>query len=101
MRIELNGWQKNSLFVVGAVAFCSATLFWVQNNYRAFSATENLSLSGLEKAVHLQPSNAEYHDLLGRYYLFAAQDPKRANTEFQTAVSLDPNSSRFSLDLAT
>src|SRR5207245_1868751 len=68
---------------------------------RASVAAEQISQAGLEKAVHLEPRSAEYHNLLGRFYVFALQEPKKADTELQTATRLDANSLRYWLDVAT
>src|SRR5438270_2572247 len=101
MRIELNSRLKNLSFAAGCFLLTLPYLFWIQNHYRASVAAEELSRTALEKAVHLEPQNAEYHDLLGRFYLFASQEPKKADAELQTAARLDANSSRYWLDVAT
>src|SRR4051812_48448159 len=100
MRIELNSGFKNVSFAAGAVIFSCAYIFWVQNDYRASAAAAEVSHSGLERAVALEPGNAENRDTLGRFYLYALQDAKSARSEFTAAVALDNNSSRYWLDLA-
>src|SRR5207244_7311519 len=100
MRIELNSRLKNVSFTIGYLFLTLPYLFWIQNHYRASVAAEQISQAGLEKAVHLEPRSAEYHGLLGRFYLFALQEPKRADTELQAAARLDGNSARYWLDVA-
>jgi hypothetical protein len=54
----------------------------------------------LKRAARLDPGNAEYRYLLGRYELLAAQSPQAAMPWLETATSLNPHSARYWLDLA-
>jgi hypothetical protein len=100
MRIELNSRLKDFSFIAASLLLLLPYLFWIQNHYRASVAAQDLSRSGLEKATQLEPASAEYHDLLGRFYLLALQEPKKADSELQTATRLDDHSSRYWLDAA-
>jgi tetratricopeptide (TPR) repeat protein len=66
-------------------------------------------VAACEKAVSLQPENAQYHLWLGRLYgekadhshfLSAAGLAKKVHGEFETAVRLNPNSAEARTDLA-
>jgi len=57
-------------------------------------------LTSLQRAVKLDPENADYHDRLGRFYEREARDPVSAVAQYKTAVQLEPNASRYWLDLA-
>jgi tetratricopeptide (TPR) repeat protein len=66
-------------------------------------------IAACEKAVSLQPENAQYHLWLGRLYgekadhahfLSAAGLAKKVRSEFETAVRLNPNSAEARTDLA-
>jgi tetratricopeptide (TPR) repeat protein len=66
-------------------------------------------VAACEKAVSLQPDNAQYHLWLGRLYgekadhshfLSAAGLAKKVHAEFETAVRLNPNSAEARTDLA-
>lgn len=66
-------------------------------------------ISACEKAVALDPVNAQYHLWLGRIYgekaghsrfFIAAGLAKKVRGEFETAVRLDPNSAAARTDLA-
>jgi len=66
-------------------------------------------ISACEKAVSLDPQNAQYHLWLGRSYgekadhshfLAAAGLAKKVRSEFETAVRLNPNSAEARTDLA-
>lgn len=101
MRIELNKRRNTATFIVASLALAIPYLGWVLQHYRAAASASDLSLEGLQKAVHLEAANSEYHDMLGRYYLFASQDATRAAAQFEKAAALDPHTSRYWLDLAT
>ncbi len=101
MRIELNNRRTTAAFLVVLLAVALPYLWWVLQHYRAAASTAGLSLDGLRQAMRLEPNNADYHDMLGRYYLFAAQDATQAAEQFQRATQLDEHSSRYWLDLAT
>jgi len=67
------------------------------------------SVPDCEKAVALDPGNAQYHLWLGRSYgekaehsglLAAAKLAKKVRNEFETAVRLDPNDAEARADLA-
>jgi tetratricopeptide (TPR) repeat protein len=66
-------------------------------------------ISACERAVSLDPQNAQYHLWLGRSYgekadhsrfLTAAGLAKKVRSEFETAVRLNPNSAEARTDLA-
>ncbi len=57
-------------------------------------------LVSLQRAVRLQPGNADYFDRLGVSYTLPSFFPAQALAAFQKAVQLDPHRSRFWLDLA-
>jgi tetratricopeptide (TPR) repeat protein len=63
----------------------------------------NPTLENLQRAIALEPDRAEYHDLLGRVYLFSLSnyDPQRAADSLQRAVKLNPQVAGYWLDLAT
>ncbi|HWZ45686.1 MAG TPA: carbohydrate binding domain-containing protein [Candidatus Saccharimonadales bacterium] len=57
-------------------------------------------LPRLRWAIALDPANAKYHDLLGRYLIYNDQAPQGAVSSYTKAVALDPHSARYWLDLA-
>jgi tetratricopeptide (TPR) repeat protein len=61
---------------------------------------DRAELTDLQRAVKLDPGNADFHDRLGRYYEREARDPGSAVTQYESAVRLEPNASRYWLDLA-
>jgi tetratricopeptide (TPR) repeat protein len=56
--------------------------------------------ASLEWAIKLDPANADYHERLGRFDELENLDPVSAVSQYKEAVQLEPNASRFWLDLA-
>ena len=86
-----------SLFLL-AVAFYirACAMIWLADR-----AADPASPSGLDRAISLQPGNAEYRYLLGRYYLLAQQSPQLALPLFLKAVALNPHRADYWFGLAT
>ena len=59
--------------------------------------------AGYERAVQLEPRNAENWFLLGRYWQYNLEEPdaQRAINAYRTSLSLDPRAAVVWLDLAT
>lgn len=58
-------------------------------------------VAGFQKAVWLEPGDADYRHRLGRYYLLIAHDPVTAAEQFKVAVRLNPHLARYWFDLAS
>lgn len=58
-------------------------------------------IASLERAVQLDPSNANYYYDVGRYHAFVRQDFSSAIAAYKSAVALNPHNPRYWLDLAT
>src|SRR5579872_4527832 len=58
------------------------------------------TLQNLRRASALEPENAYYRYLLGRYYQLIAQEPKTALSYYQSAVALNPHVARYWFDLS-
>src|SRR5438874_13363665 len=101
MRIALDSPTRRILLVLGALILTLPYLFLVQVHFRASLWAEALDLDGLQRATALEPSNPDYWHLLGRYHLFALQDPLTASTDLQQAISLNKSVSRYWMDMAT
>jgi cytochrome c-type biogenesis protein CcmH/NrfG len=66
--------------------------WWELATAEAYAGEHELAVRALEKAVTIQPANAEAWRRLGRYRLSALNDPKAALAAFQAAYHLDPQS---------
>jgi tetratricopeptide (TPR) repeat protein len=87
---------------VAAVVIALAAMY-VGLAAREFVATwlgSRAQLTSLQRAVWLDPGNADYRDHLGRYYDLVARDPATALQHYRAAVALNPHSARFWFDLA-
>ncbi len=76
-----------------------AARLFVASLYGEISAGEIPKLASLQRAAHLDPSNADYRDVLGDYYAQAG-DLEKAIAHYTAATNLDPHSARYWLDLA-
>jgi tetratricopeptide (TPR) repeat protein len=57
-------------------------------------------VSNLQRAIRLEPANAEYRDLLGRNLALSVANLDEAIANYQSAVHLNPYDARSWLDLA-
>ncbi|PYX73512.1 MAG: hypothetical protein DMG72_12915 [Acidobacteria bacterium] len=100
MQIELRSLLRKLSF--SAVCLISGGLY-LHLGLRTYLASRLAAVpdpSNLRKAIRLEPSNAEYHDLLGRYLALSGQDQDGAIPAYATAVHLNPYAARYWLDLA-
>ena len=100
MRMELRSRLRR--FSFAAACFVVVALY-LQFTLRAFlaahlAATPNLS--NLNRAIRLEPSNAEYRELLGRNLALSGASLDEAISDYRTAIHLDPYEARYWLDLA-
>jgi len=92
------------LTLVFAALILASTLAY--SSVRNALAVYNLGLAtraGYERAVQLEPRNAENWFLLGRYWQYNLEEPdtQRAINAYRTSLSLDPRAAVVWLDLAT
>jgi len=101
MRIALGSPARKILLLsavaVPMTAYCSFSAVVFLAAY--FSAKPDLA--SLQRAVRLQPGNAEYHYRLGRYRFLVQQSPDLAIDAYRTATALNPNQARYWFDLSS
>jgi hypothetical protein len=101
MEIALNSPPRKALVIaVGALV----TLIYVFLAARLFVASifaDRTDLVDLQRAVRLDPGNADYRDHLGRYYARVAREPGQAIEPYRAAVQINPHSARYWFDLAS
>jgi len=86
-----------------AAACVFATILYVHFVFQAFQSSHlaaKASRGDLQKAIQVEPSNAEYHNRLGQLLAYEGRDLEAAVTQFQAAVRLNPYASRYWLNLA-
>lgn len=100
MQISLQTPARKTL----ALAVCAL----MATAFAALAATELLAgylanradLASLQRAVRLEPRNADYRFRLGRYLTLAQSSPETVLQSYKAAVDLDPHRSRYWLGLA-
>jgi len=100
MRIELSNSLRKIVF---AVACCTLIALYFALSLRTYFATRLAGvpdLPNLQKAIRLEPTNAEYHELLGRNLGLSCLYLDEAIANYQAAIRLNPYIARCWLDLA-
>jgi hypothetical protein len=100
MRISLDSPIKKVGMLLVAVLAASFYLVLTATAFLAAHFSEKPELADLQKAVHLEPGNAEYRYLLGRYFWLVQHSPDQAVAAYRDAVRLNPHQARYWLDLA-
>jgi tetratricopeptide (TPR) repeat protein len=100
MQIALRSPARKLCFVACSVLlmFTYATL--AARQWLAGYLAHKFELSSLQRAVRLEAGNAEYHDLLGRYFSLGMRSPQAAAQSYRSAIALNPYKARYWLDLA-
>jgi len=101
VRISLQSRTRKISFAI----FCLATTAFYLNRatraYIAYHLSTRMGISQLERAVALDPENAEYQARLGNNMMLTAQDPWAAISHYRQAVALNPHIARYWLNLAS
>lgn len=101
MEIQLNSAWRKRLVVGAAAALCMVYLFVAVRLFAGSLFAERAEFASLQRAVHLDPWDADYRNHLGRYYSLVIRDPVAAIAPYRAAVQLDPHSARYWFDLAS
>ena len=100
MQIELRSSLRKTVF---AAACCILIALYFGLCLRTYFATRLAAVPdvpNLQKAIRLEPANAEYRELLGRNLALTAANLDEAIANYRTAVHLNPYDARCWLDLA-
>src|SRR6267378_294150 len=100
MRIDLRSRLRR--FSLAAACFVVVGLY-LQFALRAYLASHlagSLDSPKIRRAIHLEPANAEYRELLGRNLALSGASLDEAISDYRTAVRLNPYEARYWLDLA-
>jgi tetratricopeptide (TPR) repeat protein len=100
MQIEVQSHLRQFSFGLVCLILAGVYLQLILRPYRASRLSAIPELSNLQKAIRLEPSNAEYRNLLGRSLAFSGENLDDAIANYRTAVDLNPYSARYWLDLA-
>ena len=89
--------------LVVSAAFLLATAGYIALATREFLGAHfaaKQDVQGLQMATRLEPGNAGYRYLLGRYFWFVQRSPDAAIEPYQAAIRLNPFEARSWFDLA-
>jgi hypothetical protein len=100
MRIELRSTLRRFCFAGACFIVVGLYLLFAGHAYLAAHVAANPTLLNIQRAIQLEPSNAEYHELLGRHLALSGASLDEAISGYRTAVRLNPYESRYWLDLA-
>src|SRR6266446_9898917 len=100
MRIDLRSRLRR--FSLAAACFVVVGLYlqFALRAYLAFHLAASLDSPKIRRAIHLEPANAEYRELLGRNLALSGASLDEAISDYRTAVHLNPYEARYWLDLA-
>ena len=101
MKFPLDSAPRKGLAIGGAAALCLIYLFLAGRLLVGSLFGEKVEFTSLQRAVRVDPWNADYRNHLGRYYALVARDPAAAIEPYRAAVQLDPHSARYWFDLAS
>jgi tetratricopeptide (TPR) repeat protein len=100
MRIELRSPLRKFSFAAACCILVGLYLHLALRAYLASHLAATPDVSNLSKATRLEPSNAEYRELLGRSLALSGANLNDAIANYRTAVHLNPYVARYWLDLA-
>ena len=100
MRLRLDSKIAKIATIAVALVLLTPYGFVALERYRAASVAAKEDRASLERALQLQPNDADYHERLGRYMLFVEQDPPAALRHYEKAASLNQYSARNWLGVA-
>ena len=80
--------------ILGVYVWCSIRL------YAAYRLASRHDPTSLQRAIRIQPRDANNYDLLGQSLIWDAQDPQAAARQFRQAVKLNPYTSSYWAHLA-
>jgi len=100
MRIELRSRLRRFSFAAACLIVMALYLQIALQAYLASHLASKLDSPNIQKAIRLEPSNADYRDLLGRNLALSTARLDEAVSVYRTAVHLNPYEARYWLDLA-
>ena len=100
MRIDLQSRLRRFSFAAVCVVVVTLYLQFTLRAYLASHFAAKLDSPNIQKAIQLEPANAEYRDLLGRNLALSGASLDEAISDYRTAVHLNPYEARYWLDLA-
>ena len=100
MQIELRSPLRKFFLGLVCLVFAGLYLQWALRAYLASHRAAVPDSAHLQKAIRLEPSNAEYRDLFGRNLSLSGTSLDEAIANYRIALQLNPYVARYWLDLA-
>ena len=100
MRIPLQSRTAKVFLLGGCILLSALYVAYSAVDFLAAHFAENPTLASLNRAVRLQPRNAEYQYRLGRYLSLVELSPAQAEAPYRAAVALNPHQARYWMALA-
>src|SRR5215469_651047 len=100
MHIELRSPFRSYSFALLCLIVVGLYLQLARHAYLASHFAAAPDLPNLQRAIRLEPTNAEYRDLLGRYLVLSSTSLEDAIANYQFSVRLNPYVAQYWLDLA-
>ena len=100
MRTELRSFVWKGSLAGLCLAFAGLYLWLAVKAYLASYLAAVPELARIQRAIRLEPSNAQYRELLGRNLALSGITTAEAISSFRTAVYLNPYAAQYWLDLA-
>src|ERR1019366_8450108 len=100
MRIDLQSRARKVLLLGASLTLAAAYTGLAGARFVAAFLSQRGDLASLQRATHVDPQDAEYHYLLGRYFWLVQRDPDLAVPAFRAAVALNPHAAPYWFDLA-
>ncbi len=101
MQVCLHSPFRKAAFGAGCLLIIALYLNSAARQYLASRLTGASERSALERAVRLDPSDANHHYRLGRYLFFVANDLPGSILSYRAATALNPYKAAYWLDLAS
>lgn len=100
MRVSLESPTRRFALMVACFLLTAAYVVLIVAESLAAIFASSPKLAGLQRAVWLQPGNAEYHYYVGRYFSLVQPSPDDALRSFRKAVEKNPYQARYWFALA-
>ena len=103
MILRLSTSAERLIILTAAILIAALMCFFGIRSAWASHAAGLGTVAGIQRATRLEPGNAEYWYLLGRYWQFNLEGPdsQKAIDAYRNALSFDPRSAETYIDLAT
>ncbi|HEY6766233.1 MAG TPA: carbohydrate binding domain-containing protein [Candidatus Sulfotelmatobacter sp.] len=101
MQISLASPIRKQIVALTAGVLVLAYLGLASTRFLADWFGDRLDLTSLQRAVRLDPGNADFRNHLGRYFALVLREPAAAIEPYEAAVRLNPHSARYWFDLAS